>query len=85
MKAATWRRTVRVVVTVLPLAFALLHALGIVPLGIVQRLDNILYDARLRVSMPATLDPRIVIVDINEKSFAEFGHWPWARATSLRL
>ncbi len=79
MKSAMRRRMVRVGVTLLPLLFALLHALNLLPLGMVQRLDNILYDARLRFSMPATHDPRIVIVDIDEKSLAELGHWPWSR------
>ena len=79
MKAATRRRMVRVGVTLIPLVFALLHALGVLPLGMVLRLDHLLYDARLRLSMPATLDPRIVIVDIDEKSLTELGHWPWSR------
>ncbi len=38
-----------------------------------------IYDARLRWTMPATMDERIVIVDIDEKSLAEVGHWPWGR------
>jgi adenylate cyclase len=29
--------------------------------------------------MPRTLDERIVIVDIDEKSLGEVGQWPWAR------
>jgi adenylate cyclase len=29
--------------------------------------------------MPRTLDERIVIVDIDEKSLAEVGRWPWGR------
>jgi adenylate cyclase len=71
-----WRR---IAVTLVPLVFALLHASGIVPLGVLQRLDDIIYDARLRATMPRTLDDRIVIVDIDEKSLAEVGHWPWGR------
>ena len=69
----------RVTVTLLPLVFALLHAIGVVRLDLVQRLDDIIYDARLRATMPRTLDPRIVIVDIDEKSLAEVGRWPWGR------
>ncbi|NML42694.1 adenylate/guanylate cyclase domain-containing protein [Ramlibacter sp. G-1-2-2] len=59
--------------------FALLHAMDILPIGVLQRLDNIIYDARLRASMPRTLDDRVVIVDIDEKSLAEVGRWPWGR------
>jgi adenylate cyclase len=29
--------------------------------------------------MPRSLDPRIVIVDIDEKSLAAIGRWPWGR------
>lgn len=59
--------------TLIPLIFALLHAGGVL------WLDDILCDARLRVTMPRTVDERIVIVDIDEKSLAEVGRWRlWA-------
>lgn len=57
----------RIAVTLIPLVFALLHAIGILPIGVLQRLDDIIYDARLRATMPKTLDERVVIVDIDEK------------------
>jgi adenylate cyclase len=44
-----------------------------------QRLDDVIYDARLRATAPRTLDDRIVIIDIDEKSLAEIGRWPWGR------
>ncbi len=69
----------RIAVTLLPLVFALLHAVGVVNIGLLQRLDDIIYDARLRATMPKTLDERIVIIDIDEKSLAEVGRWPWGR------
>lgn len=69
----------RIAVTLIPLIFALLHAMGVVHLGVLQRLDDIIYDARLRATMPNTMDDRIVIVDIDEKSLAEIGRWPWGR------
>ncbi len=69
----------RILVTLLPLIFALLHATGVLRLGVLDRLDSIIYDARLRATMPGTLDSRIVIVDIDEKSLAEVGRWPWGR------
>jgi adenylate cyclase len=59
--------------------FAVLHALDIVHVGVLKRLDDIIYDARLVATMPSTLDDRIVIIDIDEKSLAELGHWPWSR------
>jgi len=68
----------RIAVTLVPLVFALMHASGMLRMGVLQRLDDIIYDARLRATMPGTIDERIVIVDSDEKSLAEFG-WPWGR------
>ena len=48
-------------------------------LTVVDKLSAILYDYRLQLTMPRTLDERIVIVDIDEKSLKEEGRWPWSR------
>jgi adenylate cyclase len=69
----------RIVITLLPLLFALGHASKTLNIGLIQTLDNIIYDAKLRSAMPQTLDSRIVVVDIDEKSLAEIGQWPWSR------
>ncbi len=73
------RHRARIAVTLIPLLFALLHAVGWLRIDVLQRLDDIIYDARLRATMPQTMDPRVVIVDIDEKSLAEVGRWPWGR------
>lgn len=70
-----WPRWLAVVLVLLLL---LADAVALLPLG-VRSLDLALYDARLRATMPRTLDDRIVIVDIDEKSLAEVGRWPWSR------
>ena len=75
----------RIAVTLLPLIFGILHAVGVLPMGVLQRLDDLAYDARLRATMPSTLDERVVIVDIDEKSLAEVGRWPWGRQHMARL
>ena len=80
-----FRRWRRILLTLVPLVFALLHVSGKLSLPLLDRLDQIFYDARLRLSMPRTLDERIVIVDIDEKSLAEVGRWPWARHHVARL
>ena len=77
--AALSKHWPRIAVTLIPLLFALLHASSILPLGVFQRLDDIIYDARLRATMPQTMDSRVVIIDIDEKSLAEIGRWPWGR------
>ena len=61
------------------------HASGIFRLTAIDRLDRLIYDWQLRVTMPHTLDPRIVILDIDEKSLAEVGHWPWGRDKLARI
>jgi adenylate cyclase len=73
------RHARRIGISLVPLALLLLHACGVLAWPLVLRLDDFLYDARLRLTMPGTRDERIVIVDIDEKSLAEMGHWPWSR------
>jgi adenylate cyclase len=50
-------------------------------IGLITRLDNIIYDTRLAVTMPGGVDPRIVILDIDERSLDKtaLGRWPWRR------
>jgi adenylate cyclase len=55
------------------------HAGGLLRIGLIDRLDAMVYDMMLRVTMPGSVDERIVIVDIDERSLAEMGHWPWPR------
>ena len=55
------------------------HAAKLYRIGLLDRLDAIIYDTRLRWTMPGGVDRRIAIVDIDEKSLAKLGHWPWGR------
>ena len=60
------------------------HAAKQYSLPLVDRLEAVFYDTRLALTMPRTVDPRIVILDIDEKSLAERekggeGRWPWPR------
>jgi adenylate cyclase len=73
------RHRLRTAVTGLCLALLVLHVLGVLPLPALNRLDDLIHDARLRATMEQTHDERIVIVDIDEKSLAEVGRWPWPR------
>ena len=57
---------------------------GFIRIPFIDTLESIIYDARLRLTMPRTIDQRIVILDLDEKSLAERerggeGHWPWPR------
>ena len=57
------------------------HVAEFYNIGLITRLDNIIYDARLRLTMPGGVDSRIVILDIDERSLDKnaLGHWPWRR------
>jgi adenylate cyclase len=79
------RHGARIAVTLIPLLLAVLHAVGVLPMGVLQRLDHMIHDARLRATLPNTLEPRIVIVDIDEPSLAEIGRWPWPRDRVAQL
>lgn len=54
-------------------------------LSFIAQLENIAYDYRVTLTMPNTVDDRIVIIDIDEKSLAELGRWPWSRDTMAKL
>ena len=64
---------------------AVAHAAGLWSLAALHRLDEALYDRRLQLTMPQTLDERIVIIDIDERSLARVGQWPWSRARVAAL
>ena len=61
------------------LGLAMLHISGMRPIEFVSRLDQVLYDLRLRSNLQGGRDQRIVIVDIDEQSLAAEGRWPWHR------
>jgi adenylate cyclase len=75
------RRLVRVLISGLSLAIFALHIAGTPRFELIDRIENYLYDVRIRLTMPATVDDRIVIIDIDEASQAELGQWPWPRDT----
>ncbi len=58
-----------------------MHVQGSPRFEIIDRIENYLYDVRVRLTMPGTIDERVVIVDIDEASQAELGQWPWPRDT----
>src|SRR5688572_21228915 len=76
MSANAWIRIVMGVALVL--AF-LVHEAEWTQSRFINQLELLAYDARLRLFMPKTLDPRIVIIDIDEKSLNAEGRMPWSR------
>jgi adenylate cyclase len=61
------------------LSVFLLHAYGMINIGLIEQLENSSYDARVRFTMPGTGDDRVTIVDIDERSIGIEGQWPWSR------
>lgn len=57
------------------------HVADFYNIGLISRLDNIIYDTRLALTMPGGVDPRVVILDIDERSLDKtaLGRWPWSR------
>jgi len=64
-KTGTIRLLVRVLISGLSLAAFALHIAGTPRLEIVDRVENYLYDVRIRLTMPGTVDDRVVIIDID--------------------
>jgi adenylate cyclase len=60
------------------------QAAAYLPTTLVDRIDLFVYDMRMRVQ-PAVMDPRIVILNIDERSLAEIGRWPWNRDVVAQL
>lgn len=79
MKFSSKRHTIRALIGLLIVLLMLLHVSGLLPLSPVTKLELWSYDARLIMTMPNSLDERVVIVDIDEKSLKQQGHWPWSR------
>ncbi len=73
------QHVLRIGLSLVLLTVLLLHTAGVFSLGFVDRLESYSYDLRLQWTMEGTPDPRVVIIDIDEKSLREQGHWPWPR------
>lgn len=74
-----------VLLALITTAWFCVHAVGKVHWPLLSRLESFAYDARILLTMPGGMDRRVVIVDIDEQSLAEVGHWPWSRHHLARL
>jgi adenylate cyclase len=53
--------------------------------GLPFRLESLTLDARFRLRPVEPPSSQVVIVDIDDKSIAEIGRWPWSRALFAQL
>lgn len=67
------------------LLLLLAHATQRLELGAVSALERYLYDQRLAWAAPNETDPRIVVVDIDDRALLEHGRWPWRRGLLAEL
>lgn len=63
----------------------LLYSSGWMKLRLLDRVEAFTYDSRVQLTMPGTIDPNVVIVDIDEKSLGAEGQWPWPRSRLAEL
>jgi adenylate cyclase len=73
------KQIVRVVLGLLVTGLLIGHAARLYRLTVITHQDAFLYDVRLRATAAGGVDERVAIVDIDEKSLAELGRWPWGR------
>jgi adenylate cyclase len=78
------KNRIRIALSLAVMLVLLAHVANQLRIPFIDNLEAFIYDARLRATMPGTPDPRIVILDIDEKSLVETerggeGRWPWPR------
>lgn len=62
----------------------LLPLTAFLSIGHLISLDSLIYD-RLLPYLPVPVDPRILVVEIDDRSVAELGRWPWPRDIHTQL
>ncbi|MGH8444487.1 MAG: CHASE2 domain-containing protein [Solimonas sp.] len=73
------RTRIRFAISAVVFALFLLHTARIAPLRLLDVVEAFTYDARVVLTLPHRADPKIVIVDLDERSLAAEGQWPWTR------
>lgn len=78
------KRLTRITIGLLLTIVFCLQASSFLSIPLLGRLDGFLYDTKVRLNTLPGVDPRIVIIDIDEKSLQEReiggeGRWPWPR------
>lgn len=73
------RTVTRFAISGFVLLLFLVHTSGWINLRLLEQIEHFTYDNRVQATLPGTIDPSVVIVDIDEKSLAVEGQWPWSR------
>lgn len=78
------KRLIRIFLGMILSVFFILQAASFLSVPIFDHADGVLYDTKVRFNGSIQIDPRVVIIDIDEKSLQEKekggeGRWPWPR------
>ncbi len=79
------RHWLPICLSLLVVAGFLLNVAGVFNWELLQRLENIAYDSRLQLTAPRGIDHKVIIVDVDERSLAAEGRWPWPRNRLAKL
>lgn len=79
MPARWLQHSVRIGFGLIVVLLFILHSTHLIKLPLLESFEWVLYDARVRATMPDSVSPQVVIIDIDEKSLKEEGRWPWSR------
>lgn len=85
LKALIRQHLLRILFGLFLTALFVCNAANLIDLKFTDQLEALSYDLRLKLTMRSDIDSRIVIVDIDEKSLAAEGRWPWGRDHLARL
>ncbi|MEQ1438613.1 adenylate/guanylate cyclase domain-containing protein [Fontimonas sp. SYSU GA230001] len=80
----TARSLIRLAISAAVFALFLVHSARWLPWRLLDVIEDFTYDARVLLTLPGTGDPRVVIVDLDERSLAAEG-WPWPRTKFATL
>lgn len=75
----TARSLIRLAISLVLFLLFVTYIHGAVPLKLVDQLELYAYDARVNLATLGTVDKRIVIIDIDNKTLKEQGQWPLPR------
>lgn len=73
------RTLIRLAISGLVFLIFLMHTAGWQRSRLLEAVEAFTYDARILLTLPKTNDPRVVVLDLDERSLAAEGQWPWPR------
>jgi PAS domain S-box-containing protein len=77
--------SIRVIIVIGVLLASVCAAVYLTNISIIRSLNSKITDGILAESSPKAGSGAVVVVDIDEKSLADFGQWPWPRYRLARL